>query len=65
MEVKQNFLWELKEAGIIEFQWVSMAKNEADLFTKILAGPEHNKHAARLCKCNKYYSTVQDGESNE
>ena len=28
MEVKQNFLWELKEVGIVEFQWVSMANNE-------------------------------------
>ena len=34
MEVKQNFLQELKEAGIVEFQWVSTTNNEADMFTK-------------------------------
>ena len=27
VEVKQNFLWELKKAGIIEFQWISTASN--------------------------------------
>ena len=39
-------------------------KNEADMFTKNLAGPEHNKHAVRLCGHGEYYSTVQDGESH-
>ena len=34
MEAKQNFLQELEEAGILEFQWVSMANNEADMFPK-------------------------------
>ena len=42
VEVKQTFLWELKEAGIIEFQWISTASNEADMFIKNMAGPEHN-----------------------
>ena len=39
MEVKQNFLQELKATGIVEFQWVSMANNEVDIFTKNLVGP--------------------------
>ena len=53
VEVKQNFLWEWKEASIVKFQWISTASNEADMFTKNLVGPEHNKHAARLCGNNK------------
>ena len=65
VEVKQNFLWELKKEGIIEFQWISKANNESDMFTKNLVGLEHNKHAARLCGHDKYYSTTQDGESHE
>ena len=65
MEVKQNFLHKLKEAGIMEFQWVSIVKNEEDMFMKNLVGPEHNKHAGRLCGHDKYYSTTQDGESHE
>ena len=44
-----EFLQELKEAGIIEFQWVSTVSNEADMLTNNLAGPEHNKHDAKLC----------------
>ena len=32
------------EHGIKEFQWISTASNNADMFTKKLAGPEHKKH---------------------
>ena len=39
-----------------------MANDKADMFTKNLAGPEHNKHAARLCGKDKYDNTAQDGE---
>ena len=65
VEVKQNFLKELKEAGIVEFQWIFTASNEADMFTKHLAGLKHNNCAARLCGHDKYYSTMQDRESHE
>ena len=34
VEVKQNFLQELKEAGILKFRWISTASNEGDMFTK-------------------------------
>ena len=51
--------------GIVEFDWVSTVNNEADMFTKNLVGPEHNKHAARLCRCNEYYGTMQVKESHE
>ena len=64
VEVKWNFLWELKEAGIIEVKWVSTLSNEAEIFMKNLVGPKHNKHAARLCGHDKYYSTMQDGQSH-
>ena len=59
VEVKKNFLQELKQAGIIT------ANNEADMFTKSLAGPELIKHAARLCGHDKYCSTMQEGVSHE
>ena len=65
MEVKQNFLQEFTEADIVEGQWVSTANNEADMFTKNLAQPEHSKHAARLCGHNKYYSAMHDREIHE
>ena len=62
---KMEFLQELKNAGMIEFWWVSMTNNESDMFTKNMGRTEHNKHAARLCRYNKYYNTAQDGESHE
>ena len=64
VKVKQNCLWKLKEAGIIELQVVSTVSNDADMFMKIHVGPEHNKHVARLCGCSEYYGTAQDKESH-
>ena len=55
MEVKQNFLQELKDAGILEFQWVSTANNESDIFIKQLEEEEYNKHVAKLCQLDKHY----------
>ena len=63
--VNQNFLWEIKEAGIIEIQWISTASNKAAMFMKNLVRSEHNKHAARLHGHDKYYSIMQDTESHE
>ena len=51
----------MKEAGIIEFQWALTVNNEADMFTKNLARPEYNKHAARLCGHNQDTGTAQEG----
>ena len=53
VEVKQNFQQELKEAGIIEFQWVLTANNEVDMFSKNLDGSECKKNAERLCSHDK------------
>ena len=41
--------------------WSSTVSNEADVFTKNLAGLEHNKHAERLCGHDKCCSMMQDG----
>ncbi len=35
VEAKTNFLQEIRETGMFEFQWISTATNEADMFTKI------------------------------
>ena len=53
------------EAEIIEFQWMATINNKADMSTKNLAGLECNKLDARLCGCNGYFSTAQDGHSHE
>ena len=45
VEVKQYFLRDLKEQGLLKVEWIPTAENESDLFTKNLGGPEFNKHA--------------------
>lgn len=45
IDVRQNFLRELKEQGTIKVQWIPGDKNDADLFTKNLEGPKYEKFA--------------------
>ena len=48
IEVKQYFIRDLKEAGIIKIEWVPTAEMMADIFTKNLLGPLFEKHAKVL-----------------
>ena len=65
IEVKQNFLRELKEAGIVDFEWISTYENEEDMFTKNLGGPEFNKHVEKLCGMDKYYRKKGDEKNGK
>lgn len=53
--VKLNFLRDLKEEGILKVIWIAGTKNEADLFTKNLSGPEFNKHGRAYYGEDEYY----------
>jgi len=46
VDVRQNFLRELKEAGILIVKWIPGPKNDADLHTKNLAATDFEKHVA-------------------
>ena len=46
VDVRHHFLRDLKEEGIMKFQWISTMENSSDLFTKNLRGPLFVKHAA-------------------
>jgi hypothetical protein len=52
--VRQSFLRELNEEGIITVVWISTECNSADLFTKNLAGPLFEKHTAEYCGFDEY-----------
>ena len=54
IEVKQYFLRELKEAGIIEIKWTSGDDMTSDLFTKNLSGPTFEKHASKFVGEDEY-----------
>ena len=50
MEVRQYFLRDMKDEGIIITEWIRRDKMSADLFTKNLGGPLHQKHTGVFCR---------------
>ncbi len=60
MEVKTNFLQEMKEMGMFEFQWISTATNKADMLTKNLGGPEFIKFCKSVCGSDDYYKNKEE-----
>jgi hypothetical protein len=55
VEVKQFFLRELKEQGLLKVKWLNSENNSADLFTKNLGGPLFTTHTSTLCGPDDYY----------
>ena len=53
IEVRQYFLRELKENGIINTVWKSGKSNESDLFTKNLSGQDFNRHAQNFVRVHE------------
>jgi hypothetical protein len=49
VEVRQYFLRDLKEDGIIWSTWIPGESNSSDLFTKNLGGPLFEKHLSTYC----------------
>jgi hypothetical protein len=62
VEVKQYFLRELRERGLIECRWCSGDKMTADIFTKNLAGPLFDKHAQSFVGYDDYMKMKGDVE---
>ena len=46
---KIKFKRELKEQGVMAYEWVSSEDNQADLFTKNLGRPSFLKHTKVFC----------------
>ena len=65
VEVKQFFLRELKERGLIHVKWTSGEKMTSDIFTKNLAGPLFDKHAQSFVGRDKYMVAHGDVEWTE
>jgi hypothetical protein len=63
VEVKQFFLRELKEQGLLKVKWLCSESNTSDMFTKNLGGPLFTQHTSAICgpdelKCGDSVSTV-------
>jgi hypothetical protein len=46
VDVRNNFMRELKEAGILVVEWVSGEDNDADMHTKNLGNPKFDRFAS-------------------
>lgn len=67
VDVREYFLRDLKEDGVILVEWIPSSENSSDLFTKNLSGPTFEKHATVYCGIDEYmqYVEQQGGESGE
>ena len=54
IDVRQVFLRELKEAGILKVVWVAGCDNDADIFTKNLDGPLFEQFSLVFVGVDKY-----------
>jgi hypothetical protein len=59
VEVKQLFLRELKEAGLIDTNWIPGEDMTSDIFTKNLQGPLFDKHGAKFLGVDKYMTKLK------
>jgi hypothetical protein len=56
IEVKQFFLRELKEQGLIVVKWLASEDNTADMMTKNLGGHNFVNHDLTVCGNDEYYA---------
>ena len=54
IDVRQFFLRDLKEDGMIVLKWISTDNNSTDMFTKNLHGPAFEKDATVLVGKDEY-----------
>ena len=54
MDVRNQFLQELKDDGLIIVKHVPGDENEADIFTKNTTPPVFNKHIPKFVGIDKY-----------
>jgi hypothetical protein len=56
IEVKQCFLQELKEQGLIEVNWLASEDNTSDMMTKHLGGQTFMHHTQTVCGNDEYHT---------
>jgi hypothetical protein len=61
VEVRQYFLRELKEDGIVETTWLAGGQMSSDLFMKNLARPFFERHSSVYVGHDEYMRRTHDG----
>jgi hypothetical protein len=64
VDVRMNFLRELKKEGLIVTDWISGESNPSDLFTMNLAGPAFEKHTAQFVGMDQYMDIIESALSD-
>ena len=54
IDVKQYFLWKLKEEGLLQIKHVLGDQKDANHFTNNFPGPTFEKHVQMYCGTNEY-----------
>jgi hypothetical protein len=63
--IRQSFLRELNEEGIVEVYWIPTEENSSDLFTKNLSGPVFEKHTATYCGVDEYMKSEEPERADD
>jgi len=58
IDIRLNFLRELKESNTIRVEWIETDKNTSDLHTKNLDLKAFERHTKVHCGEDEYYSVV-------
>ena len=58
IDIRLNFLRELKESKVIRVQWIATDKTTSDLHTKNLEQKAFEQHTKVHCGEDEYYSVV-------
>ena len=64
VDVRQCFLWEIKESKVMDIRWIKGSENNTDVFTKNLDGPDFEKCIRTLVGQDVYmksYTSEQQG----
>jgi hypothetical protein len=64
VDIRQCFLWELKESKVMDIHWIKGSENDSDAFTKNLDGPAFDKCIRTLVGQDvhiKSYTSEQGG----
>jgi hypothetical protein len=59
IDVRNAFLRDLREDGILVVRWIAGPDNSSDLLTKNLPGPLFEKHASVFCGVDEYMQYEQ------
>jgi hypothetical protein len=59
VDVKQFYLREMKEEGLVHFKYIPGPENEADIFTKNVEATDLHRHSEKYCGQDKIHESLK------